>query len=376
MKSWSISIGRLFGSELRIHISFLFLLVFVWMSEASQLGARAVERSLALTAIVFGSVLLHHFGHLIFGSGQEKAAARQARGRLLNSVIVLMPIGDIALTGTPTATKPDADQELKLAILAPALNLAAALIVGALILTVLPEASLRQAPLVTATNLPRSAVWINVMLAVLNFLPAYPMDAGRVVRALFLRRMDVLPATRKAAGIGQAFAVLFLLAGIWNTWWMLIGFFLFLAAQLEERSVLFHAVLNQVKLEDVMLTDFATLSPADTLEYALEKAVHRLQDDFPVVRGGDMVGVISRRNIVEALREEGNGYVQGAMNRAFAVANRTDTLGAVLSRLTAPGNSMLPVVDEDHLVGIVTLQNLMHSMSLLAEKRRAGFGSS
>jgi predicted transcriptional regulator len=74
------------------------------------------------------------------------------------------------------------------------------------------------------------------------------------------------------------------------------------------------------------------------------------------------------------LRDEGNGYVQAAMNRGFAVASRTDTLGSVLSKLTAPGNSMLPVVDENHLVGIVTLQNLMHSMSLLAEKRRAGFG--
>jgi CBS domain-containing protein len=201
------------------------------------------------------------------------------------------------------------------------------------------------------------------------------MDAGRVVRALLLRRMDVLPATRRAAGIGQLFAVLFLLAGIWNNWWMLIGFFLFLAAQLEERSVLFHAALNQVKLEDVMLTDFAILSPADTLEYALEKAVHRLQDDFPVVRGGDMVGIISRRHIVEALRDEGNGYVQGAMNKAFAVAGRSDTLAAVLSKLASPGNSMLPVVDENRLVGIVTLQNLMHSMSLLAEKKRAGFGA-
>jgi CBS domain-containing protein/Zn-dependent protease len=374
MKSWSFSIGRLFGSELRIHVSFLFLLIFIWMSEASQLGARAVERSLALTAIVFGSVLLHYFGHLLFGSNRGKASSRQGRGRLLNSVVVLMPIGDVTLTGASTPTKPDADHELKLAVLAPALNLAAALIVGSLILTVIPEAGLREAPLVTATNLPRSAVWINVMLALLNFLPAYPMDAGRVVRALLLRHMDLLPATRKAAGIGQVFAVLFLLAGMWNTWWMLIGFFLFLAAQLEERSVLFHAVMDQVKLEDVMLTEFAILSPADTLEYALEKAVHRLQDDFPVVRGGDMVGVISRRHIVDALREEGNGYVQGAMNRGFTVASRTDTLGSVLSRLTAPGTSMLPVVDENHLVGIVTLQNLMHSMSLLAEKRRAGFG--
>ena len=123
-----------------------------------------------------------------------------------------------------------------------------------------------------------------------------------------------------------------------------------------------------------MLTDFATLSPADTLEDALNKAVHTLQDDFPVVRGGDMVGVISRRHIVDALRDDGNSYVQSAMKRVSSVAERSDTLGSVFGRLTAPGNSMLPVVHENRLVGIITLQNLMHSMSLLAEKRRAGFG--
>ncbi len=151
---------------------------------------------------------------------------------------------------------------------------------------------------------------------------------------------------------------------------MLIGVFLFLAAQMEERSVLFQSVLQQVKLEQVMLTDFAMLSPADTLEDALEKAVHSLQDDFPVVRGGELVGVISRQNIVQALRSEGNASVQSAMKRGFNVAQRTDTLASVFRKLTGPGPSMLSVTDENRLVGIVTLQSLTHNMALLAEQRR------
>jgi CBS domain-containing protein len=201
------------------------------------------------------------------------------------------------------------------------------------------------------------------------------MDAGRVLRAMLVRRMDLVPATRRAVAVGQVFALAFIAAGIWNPWWMLIGLFLFLAAQLEERSVVFQSVLQQVKLQEIMLTDFATLSPGDTLEYALEKAVHTLQDDFPVVRGGDMVGVISRRNIVEALRQEGNGYVQSAMKRIFGAAASADTLASVFHKLTAPGGNLLPIVHEGHLVGIVTLQNLMHSMALMAEKRRAGLRS-
>jgi CBS domain-containing protein len=112
------------------------------------------------------------------------------------------------------------------------------------------------------------------------------------------------------------------------------------------------------------------LSPADTLEDALNKAVHSLQDDFPVVSGSDLVGVINRQTIVERLRREGNGYVQGAMNRAFEIAGRTETLTSAFRKLTTRGMTLIPVVEQERLVGIVTLQNLMHSMSLFTESER------
>jgi CBS domain-containing protein len=139
---------------------------------------------------------------------------------------------------------------------------------------------------------------------------------------------------------------------------------------MEERSAVFQSVLETVRLEDIMLTDFATLSPADTLEDALEKAVHCLQDDFPVIRGADMVGVVSKQKILQTLRSDGNGYVQSVMNRIFDIAPRSETLAAAFRKLSARNASILPVVDEQKLVGIVTLQNLMHSMALLAETRK------
>ncbi len=370
MRSWSVCIGRLFGSELRVHVSFLFLLGFVWVNESAQLGPAIAGRALALTAIALASVLLHEGIHALLGAVQRLGSVSPAGGGLASRVVMLMPIGDVALTDSTLRPKPDIGQELKAAVIAPTLNLLLAFVVGSVVLGLMPHVDLRTAPLVTASNLPRSAVWINIMLALLNLLPAYPMDAGRVLRAMFARRMDLVPATRRAVALGQLFALGFILAGMWNGWWMLIGVFLFLAAQMEERSVLFQSVLQQVKLEQVMLTDFAMLSPADTLEDALEKAVHSLQDDFPVVRGGELVGVISRRNIVQALRSEGNASVQSAMKRGFNVAQRTDTLASVFRKLTGPGPSMLPVTDENRLVGIVTLQSLMHNMALLAEQRR------
>jgi len=95
-----------------------------------------------------------------------------------------------------------------------------------------------------------------------------------------------------------------------------------------------------------------------------------LQDDFPVVRGTDMVGVISKQRILEALRLEGNGYVQAAMNKIFEASVPQESLGAAFRKLTARNSSIIPVVEDQRLIGIVTLQNLMHSMALLAESRK------
>jgi len=259
-------------------------------------------------------------------------------------------------------------------------NLLIAGISALVILSAVPGLPLLGRPLIHLNALARSVVWVNVYLGLFNLLPAYPMDGGRALRALFSRRMDLVHATQRAVRIGNVFSVLFMMVGMLLTtrvetrfdgyWLMMIGFFLFAGAQLEERSAMFQSVLQSVRLEEVMLTDFATLSPADTLEDALEKAVHTLQDDFPVVRGGDMVGVISKQKILEALRSEGNGYVQAAMNRIFDSASKQESLASAFRKLASRNLSIIPVVDEQQLVGIVTLQNLMHSMALLAESRK------
>jgi CBS domain-containing protein len=96
-----------------------------------------------------------------------------------------------------------------------------------------------------------------------------------------------------------------------------------------------------------------------------------LQEDFPVVRGPQLVGIISRQRIMEALRADGNGYVQGVMSKAFQVARPEDTLGAAIRRIqTGRGLSLIPITESGRVVGIVSVQNLMGSMSLLAEQRR------
>lgn len=361
MRSWSIPAGRIFGVELRLHVTFAFLLLFVWLTESATAGARGAVRGSALVAIIFGSVVLHELGHAL-------VALRNGVGV---KSIVLLPIGGVTIMDDESQRNPDPRRDMRIAITGPFVNLVIGVFIGSGILLFFPQIDLFGRPLVHSSALVRSLVWGNLFLGAFNLLPAYPMDGGRVLRAWFAMRMEYYRATRRAVTVGQFFAMVFIFAGaVWSTWLMLIGLFLFFGAQLEDRSALFQSVLQNVRMEDVMLTDFATLSPADTLEDALQKAVHSLQDDFPVVSGSNMVGVISRQRITDAIRVSGNGYVQGAMSRAFQVAGRHDTLASVFRKVGQRGLSLVPVVESGQLVGIVTLQNLMHSMALLAESRR------
>jgi Zn-dependent protease/CBS domain-containing protein len=359
MRSWSIPAGRLFGVDIRIHLTFLFLLAFVWFTQSVTMGAGGAARGLALVGIIFGCVVLHELGHALVARGS---------GVMVRSII-LLPIGGVTLM-EDAGQRSSPAREIRISVAGPLVNLIIAAAAGAFILAFFPQAKLWARPLVYAGNLPRALFWGNVFLGGFNLLPAYPMDGGRILRAFLAERMEYVRATRLAVTIGQGFAMILIFVGVWNAWFMLIGFFLFVGAQLEDRSVVFQSVLESVRMEDVMLTGFSTLSPADTLEDALHKAVHTLQDDFPVVRGSDMVGVISKQRIVEALRRSGNGYVQSAMVRAFEIAQRSDSLASAFRKLGGRGLNMIPVVDQERLVGIVTMQNLMHSMALLAETRR------
>jgi Zn-dependent protease/predicted transcriptional regulator len=363
MRNWSIPAGRLFGVEIRVHLTFVVLLLFVLFTEASGQQQFSPERGVALVGIIFLSVVIHELAHALAAIHSGRAAR----------AVVLLPIGGVTIMDESVEGTPKASTEMRIAAAGPLINLLIALIGGIIIQQAAPGLGLMTKPWVHSGHLLRSAVWVNALLGIVNLLPAYPMDGGRVVRAVLLRWMDPILATRRAVNATNVIAMLFMLTGFlpWgNMWLVMIGFFLFVAAQIEERSAVFHAVLDSVRMEDIMLTDFATLSPANTLEEALDKAVHCLQDDFPVVRGGELVGIVSKQKILDAMRGDGNGYIQPVMNKLIEVSSRTDSLATAFRKITGRGLSLVPVVDGGRLVGIVTLQNLMHSMALLAETRK------
>lgn len=361
MRGWTIPMGRWLGVELRMH-AFFPLLALVCLGLSSTEGPL---RGLGLFFVLVIAVIVRETARLIV------AAWMGLRLRAL----LLLPIGGLFAYANPESQE-KANQgsgQFLLAFAGPVANLLTAASLGITFLGAGGDIRLFDQPWITASYLLRSMVWMQAGLGVLHLLPAYPLDAGRLLRGNFARAHGFAPAGRAATGLGQLLALAAMLAGmLTHGYWLIIaGFFIMIGAQIEDQGVFFQSVVDTVRMREVMLTDFATLSPSDTLADALARCVHSLQEDFPVVRGPELVGIVSRQRIVDALRNDGNGYVQSVMSRAFQVARPEDTLGATIRRLTAGrGLSLIPVTESGRVVGIVSVQNLMSSMSLLAEQRR------
>ena len=373
MRGWSFPLGRWFGVDLRIHTFFLLLLGFCLLS--TSVAGVAAWRGVMLWLLLLLAVAVREVARIITAA---------YHGLQLRSIL-LLPIGGLFSFSTPQSAERAAEGRVQtaLALTGPLANLAFAVVVGALIVGSAPGVPLGARPWITPTHLMRSTVWLSAMLGLLNLIPAYPLDAGRILRGSFSRTRGTAQATKAVSGLGQGFGLLAMVGGLAllalpNTglaagispWLIMGGFFIFIGAQLEDQGVMFQSVVETVRMRDVMLTEFSTLSPSDTLADALYKAIHSLQDEFPVVRGVNLVGVVSKQSILQALRSDGNGYVQSVMSRAFQVAEPDDSLGLMIRRIAGGRMSLVPVAEEGRIVGIVTWQNLSNSMGLLAEHRR------
>ncbi len=353
--------GRWMGVELRIH-AFFPLLALVCLGLSSQEG---VMRGLGLFLVLVTAVLVRETARLLVAAWL---------GLKIRAILVL-PIGGLFAYANPESQEiaNKGGGQFAVALAGPVANGATALVLAAAFLGASGDIRLFDQPWITAAYLLRSMVWMQAGLMALHLLPAYPLDGGRLLRGSFARKHGLAPAGRAATGIGQVLALAAMVGGmlLHSPWLIIAGFFIMIGAQVEDQGVLFQSVVDTVQMREVMLTDFSTLSPSDTLADALVRCVHSLQEDFPVVRGPQLVGIVSRQRIVDALRVDGNGYVQAVMSRAFQVARPEDTLGTTIRRITAGrGLSLIPVTDSGRVVGIVSVQNLMSSMSLLAEQRR------
>ncbi|HZD47623.1 MAG TPA: site-2 protease family protein [Silvibacterium sp.] len=372
MRGWSFPLGRWFGVDLRIHTFFLLLLGFCLLS--TGVAGVAAWRGIMLWLLLLLAVFVRELARLITA----------AYHNLQLRSILLLPIGGLFSYSTPESAERAVDGRVQivLALTGPIANFLFAAVIAGLIAGATPAVPLIARPLITPTHLIRSTIWLSAMLGLLNLVPAYPLDAGRILRGVMSRTRGTAQATRAVSGLSQGFGLLAMVAGLallvlpgniaasTSPWLVMGGFFIFVGAQLEDQGVMFQSVVETVLMRDVMLTEFSTLSPSDTLSDALYKAIHSLQDEFPVVRGANLIGVVSKQSILAALRSDGNGYVQSVMARTFQVAKPEDSLGLMIRRITGGRMALVPVAVEGRVVGIVTWQNLSNSMGLLAEHRR------
>jgi Zn-dependent protease/CBS domain-containing protein len=373
MRGWSFPLGRWFGVDLRIHTFFLLLLGFCMLST----GVEKVPawRGIMLWFLLLLAVFVREIARVITA----------AYHNLQLRSILLLPIGGLFSYATPESAERAVEGRVQtsLALIGPLTSLLFGAIVAGLVIGSAPGVPIVARPLITPNHLIRSIVWLSIALGLLNLLPAYPLDAGRILRGSMARTRGTAQATKAVSGLSQGFGLLAMVVGLGllvipnshlsdglSPWLIMGGFFIFIGAQLEDQGVMFQSVVETVLMRDVMLTEFSTLSPSDTLSDALYKAIHSLQDEFPVVRGANLVGVVSKQSILAALRNEGNGYVQSVMARNFQVAQPDDSLGLMIRRIAGGRMALVPVAVNGRIVGIVTWQNLSNSMGLLAEHRR------
>ncbi len=311
---------------------------------------------------LFACVVFHEMGHAM--------AARNFGIRTRD--ITLLPIGGLArLERMPEEPK----QELWIALAGPAVNvaIAAALYVW-LFLTHAwePFSHLRVAtgPFVERLFLA------NVSLVLFNLIPAFPMDGGRVLRALLATRMTYPKATQIAASVGQGLAFAFGIIGLFtNPMLLLIGVFIWIGAGQEAGAVQVKSALSGTPAGAAMLTDFDTLQAGETLAVAVRLTLKGSQRDFPVIDRGRVAGILTGADLVAALEDYGEDYpVTLAMRREFPVAEPGELLEAIFQRLQECGCGAVPVLNNGRLVGLLTLDNLGEYLLIEAtlQKRRQG----
>jgi Zn-dependent protease len=344
---WAWKLGEFRGIGVYVHATFLILIAIVvaghW-SQGHDLG-KTLEGVFFVLAI-FGCVVLHEFGH----------ALTAARYGIRTRDITLLPIGGVArLERMPREPL----QELWVALAGPAVNLViAAGLLAALSLTA-GFAPLEQLSITGGPFLERLLV-VNVILVAFNLLPAFPMDGGRVLRALLATRLEYTRATQIAASIGQGMALLFGLVGLFvNPFLLFIALFVWIGAAQEASMVQLSAALDGIPTTAAMLTNFEALTPGDPLSRAVDFTLAGSQQDFPVVEGGRVVGILTRRDLLVGLAQrDRDAPVREVMQTDFRTVEVAEMLETALRRMQRCSCHTLPVVDGDRLVGLVTMENL------------------
>ena len=359
---WSLKLGEFRGIPVFIHATFFILTGFIILSH--WLAGHSVGKTLEGVGFIlalFGCVVLHEFGHALMA----------ARYGIKTRDITLLPIGGLArLERMPEEPL----QELWVALAGPAVNVVIAAVLFAWLQFTDAFTPLEQLSVTSGPFLER-LMMVNVTLVVFNMLPAFPMDGGRVLRALLATRLEYARATQIAASIGQAMALFFAFLGFFtNPFLLFIAFFVWIGAAQEASMVTMKAALGGIPVSRAMMTDFHTLRPEDSLRRAIELILATPQQDFPVLEDSRVVGILPSRDLMVALQQHGPDWlVEGVMRREFVSLEANEMLDTALARIyAAECCTTAPVIHGDKLVGLLTADNVSEFLLIeaaLGERR-------
>ncbi|MDZ4289373.1 MAG: site-2 protease family protein, partial [Prosthecobacter sp.] len=347
----------------RIHVTFFILLLFVGLTglQTGQ-GAESAVHAVLFICTMFFCVLLHEFGHVFAARGYG----------IRTPDITLLPIGGIArLERMPR--KPY--EELVVAICGPLVNVIIAAAIG-LVLGSIPPFEILARLEQPGQFLEKLMLW-NMLMVAFNLIPAFPMDGGRMLRALLAMVTEYGRATRWAASIGQGFALLTVLlmitSGHINPMWLLIAFFIFIAAGQEASAVSQQEATRGLRVRDAMLTEFHTLPPHAVLQDAVDLLLAGTQQDFPVMdESGHMLGILPRQHLIATLAAHGPAYpAADSVQPCPESVTPAMSLSEAMDRLHSSPCPALPVLDSlSNLVGLLTTENIGETLMVRAALRK------
>jgi stage IV sporulation protein FB len=331
---WSVNIGSIAGTAIRLHVTFLIFLFWIFFAAYFSGGADAAWASLAFMLLLFACVVAHEFGH------------------------IFMAIGGVAqLERIPERPW----EEFLVAVAGPAVNVVIALALVLLFGASLDPQHLSGVDKASVSMIDRLAA-VNLFLVLFNLIPAFPMDGGRVLRAAMASRLGYVRATEIAASIGQFVAFGLGFIGLFgNPLLIFIAIFVYLAAASESQLVAVRDMSRGVPTRAAMITQFATLAPEAPIDEAVETLLRTSQSEFPVVDAdGRPVGVLGRTDLIKALKERGpDARVAEAMTSPLPFVSHRGWLDDAFRVLQEKSAPAVGVVDANgRLVGVVTSETI------------------
>ena len=351
----SLFIGKVAGIKLFMHWTFPVIIFWIVFTNLSRgLNAEQVTWSVVFILALFVCVILHELGHAL--------AAK--RYHIQTKDITLYPIGGVArLEKMPERPL----HELVVALAGPAVNLAIVITLFIFLrLTKLPT-DFSVITHVTADNFLLSLAIINLWLAIFNLIPAFPMDGGRVLRALLSLRLNRILATKIAASIGQALAIGFVFIGFFNNPFLIfIGLFIFLGAMAEYEQVKTESALKGHTVEEITMKDIPVLKRDDTIEKAVELLLNGQAKNFLIMENEKPFGTLGRDGIIKALREHTKeALVEVAADKNLFFIDISEPLENALLLIQIHKYPLLIVTKDNQLYGVIDLENILEYIMVI-----------